>query len=147
VIDVSCFFRGFVELCRLDENGEPEELCIITSNVPYFLNRGYRLGNCKQLPCESSNTNMENRSIDEKQHEFRVYPNPASNQLTLELKDLSKLQSSHIAILDMTGRRLLSKSFNGKMNIDITDLKVGVYFIQLLSDEKILVQERFIKIN
>jgi|GEM_PF-6550363 len=65
-------------------------------------------------------------------NQLTLFPNPASNDLHVELKDggLFDLQ-----IVDLTGRVLLSQTDNnGNEVIDISNLKKGVYSVQVVSN-------------
>ena len=57
--------------------------------------------------------------------------------------------STDVQIMDITGRCLIKKRFNGaykSLNIDIADLKGGVYFVSLKAQNRLL-QGKFIKVR
>jgi hypothetical protein len=65
--------------------------------------------------------------------EARVYPNPVGNTLTVELNTGS---AKFIEVTDLSGRLILSKSGNGQsLDLDVTGLAGGVYYIKLRSDD------------
>jgi hypothetical protein len=65
--------------------------------------------------------------------EAKVYPNPVGNTLTVELNNGS---NKVIEITDMSGRLILSRSGNGEaMDLDVTRLANGVYYVKLRSDD------------
>ncbi|TVR82061.1 MAG: T9SS C-terminal target domain-containing protein [Chitinophagaceae bacterium] len=69
---------------------------------------------------------------------FSMYPNPASNQLTLEFKD-DKFNDLNIRVLDVTGRTLIESanvSTQQKLNIDTENLIQGVYFLSISTGNK-----------
>jgi hypothetical protein len=67
--------------------------------------------------------------------EARVYPNPVGNMLTVELNNSS---AKLIEITDLSGRLILSRSGNGEtMDVDVTGLANGVYYVKLCSDDMI----------
>lgn len=59
----------------------------------------------------------------------KVFPNPASDVLIIE----SKKQMEEITITDLLGREV--KNEKVKSQIDISDLKEGVYFVQIKANE------------
>lgn len=78
---------------------------------------------------------------------FKVYPNPASNILYLDLPFSSLNSTLSIQITDITGRILLTNDFQLTTNaypIDISTLSSGLYFIQLISNSGTEVK-KFIK--
>jgi len=64
---------------------------------------------------------------------IRLYPNPCSDQLTIENKDGDPVKA--VIIYDITGRILLS--FTDQSSIHIKELAAGVYYADVyLSDKK-----------
>jgi len=60
--------------------------------------------------------------------QINIYPNPVSNQLNIS----SPVNLSHIQVLDITGKVLLSQAGNSHiMNIDVSSLSPGLYFVRL----------------
>lgn len=76
-------------------------------------------------------------------NQFRVFPNPASKQITI---DSNNLQINGIEIFDMNGREIYSDnlSFIGFRKIDL-DLKPGVYLIKTKSEHPFLPQKLIIE--
>lgn len=70
-------------------------------------------------------TGLDNQN----QNKILLYPNPAQRQFAIE--GLS-LQTHELAILDVTGKIIRKVAITGeKMNIDISDLRSGYYFIKV----------------
>jgi hypothetical protein len=66
---------------------------------------------------------------DSKKVNFSIYPNPASNQLEVELTG-EIIQTAHI--YNSMGQLVLSKNIdNEKASIDVTDLEAGMYLISI----------------
>ena len=85
--------------------------------------------------------NDEGQSLND----LSIYPNPATNMLSLDLRNLD--QKLDIKILDLSGRTVLKNMNNPIGNIEIIDissLENGVYFI-LLNDGTSQKTEKFIK--
>lgn len=72
-------------------------------------------------------------------NDFKVFPNPAKNQITI---DSNNLQIDGISIYDMNGREIYSDTipFSGLKNINL-DLKPGVYLIKTKSEHQFLPQK------
>ena len=63
---------------------------------------------------------------------LKVYPNPAENTLSIELNNSNE---KSIVISDISGRAVLSaKTTNDKINLNITSLSNGVYFVKVQSN-------------
>ncbi|MCG3166755.1 MAG: hypothetical protein POELPBGB_02537 [Bacteroidia bacterium] len=86
--------------------------------------------------CDSVNSVAEYEGID-----FRLFPNPASTQITLitPIKE-----QTNFVVYDMSCRRLCKGSFLQNTTIVTTDFAKGVYFIELISKEGIG-RQRFIQ--
>lgn len=58
---------------------------------------------------------------------FSVYPNPVADVLNLSVSEMAKTA----VIFDNIGRKVLSVELNGSTQIDVTNLKSGVYMIKV----------------
>jgi len=68
--------------------------------------------------------------IDElEKKEFKIYPNPTSDNLTLEFREPN---SGKIVVTDALGKRVKHKRFNSvqKLSINLSDLDNGIYFLR-----------------
>jgi hypothetical protein len=76
------------------------------------------------------------------QNNFSLYPNPTTNQITIE----SEVVIKNILITDLNGRIVLEVSAlpTKKININLTTINPGVYFLKVVSEKGISVQ-RLIK--
>lgn len=70
---------------------------------------------------------------------LRLYPNPASNVLTVEA-GLDPGTDAAVSIIHLTGRSLLEKNipWEGIARIDVSGLPPGIYILRLRQDEKSL---------
>ncbi len=84
-----------------------------------------------------STTNIENES-------FSIYPNPAKNSIFINLKNGFNTHSN-ISITDVLGKEIYQlNAVNAELEIDISKLMNGIYFVKL-SDEKGIFTQKFIK--
>lgn len=71
------------------------------------------------------------------EQDFKIYPVPAVEVLHIQTKEKSQ---NFFQILDLNGKILsngnLQEQGNGEASIDISDLKSGIYFIQVNEDTK-----------
>lgn len=70
---------------------------------------------------------------------FSIYPNPATNQITISHNYQGNLEYE---ILDLSGRRIF---YSVSKKIDISNLTSGVYLVALKLDGKVNGVEKFIK--
>jgi len=82
-------------------------------------------------------TSIENMAVE---NEITIYPNPAGNTLTIQNVPLEKENNMNAIITDLTGRSVTSLSFkdlpsnpNGNIEIDVHEIKPGIYFLKLIS--------------
>ncbi len=76
--------------------------------------------------------------------EFKILPNPATNTL---LVDFSNLQADELIITDVIGRNYFNQTIKKgeiEMQIDVSDLVNGVWFISLLKNGKNISNQKFI---
>ena len=76
---------------------------------------------------------------------IKIYPNPATDRITIEIKSQNILKNSLISVYDIQGQLVFEKSVLQKsMNIDISALTSGVYIVKLNNNTGVEVS-RFIK--
>src|SRR5690606_2699081 len=75
---------------------------------------------------------------------FKIQENPAANSLMIELPQ--NIQSGQITIFDILGKEVTTQAFhqNENLQIDITALNQGLYFVTLASEGQ-KSTKRFIK--
>lgn len=84
-------------------------------------------------------------SIDpETVSQLAIYPNPATDNLTIEFPVFG-IDDKTIEILDLSGKIVATTQFSSfKVNMDISGLSNGVYFLRLSCEEG-LITKKFIK--
>ncbi len=84
------------------------------------------------------------RTIGERVVGLKLFPNPASDYLNVELEGFHE-PILEIEILDIAGRRVLETTLNMDLRkVDISRLQPGVYIIKIRNNERVLAK-RFIK--
>ena len=78
----------------------------------------------------------------------KAYPNPAHDELNIDISGLTSLESCHISITDALGRPCLDRYIRGEGNVltlGVSGLKSGVYAYRVYDAEKELLSGKFIK--
>ena len=83
-------------------------------------------------------------------HQIAVFPNPATNQITLKFKyfDSFKDENSTIEIINLNGNKILEipslLHISNEQTVDISELPSGMYFLRLKTHD-FLINQKFIK--
>ena len=124
-------------------------------HVPYYSNLAYmdttvrfvsnflysQLGCTPSDPNPLPNTFNLNTAVNEIDRSFEMYPNPATSDLVLELKNSSEKISS-VRIYDLLGKVVLSQKTNSsKSIIDVSVLSRGSYFVSIQMGERVEVRK------
>jgi hypothetical protein len=76
---------------------------------------------------------------------INIYPNPATNSLTLNLSQLQQLQNATVKIYDIQGKQLLHENISeAQTHINISSFAKGIYIVKLQTDKETL-QSKFVK--
>lgn len=98
----------------------------------------YQWNNIKLLPRMNSdmvnvrqtNTSLPSTSFNQT---FTVFPNPASQQLTVQF---NQTQKGSLSILDITGKEIYTQTVEGNsVFIPVSHLENGIYFVRLQTSE------------
>ncbi|MBJ11366.1 MAG: hypothetical protein CMP66_07950, partial [Flavobacteriales bacterium] len=85
---------------------------------------------------ESKTQYYEQPSVDVEQNsslDIKVYPNPASTIVTLELS--SDMVKTQFKLLDARGRVVRKGKVNNKTTINIENLSSGMYIMEVVGEE------------
>ncbi|MGZ4060776.1 MAG: T9SS type A sorting domain-containing protein, partial [Bacteroidia bacterium] len=81
-------------------------------------------------------TSVENQSSAEL-IKFNIYPNPATDHLTIDLSSFNK--ETTIEFFDLLGKKCLSETIdantNSSVTLSLTDLDAGIYFIKIADNK------------
>ena len=103
-------------------------------------------------PCDDGDPNTENDEIQEdcecagtphsavdelEALSVLIYPNPASNNLTVDLGDLNGVNTT-IKLYDSSSKLVFEKQSTSTLTIDVSGFAKGMYSLELSTDEKVL---------
>jgi hypothetical protein len=78
---------------------------------------------------------------------FSVYPNPASDNLTINYNISANITSASVDVFDVVGKRVLTHKLMGAkgiVKVDVSNLNSGIYFYAINADGQTLKTERVI---
>jgi len=80
-----------------------------------------------------------------KESSYKLYPNPAVDQITLEFE--KPINNCEIIIYNTFGQKILQKQLDGNTscNINILELKPGIYFYSIVSEGRQLFSDKLVK--
>ncbi|MCG8702456.1 MAG: T9SS type A sorting domain-containing protein [Bacteroidales bacterium] len=81
-------------------------------------------------------------SVDEYEvASFKVYPNPATTSVNVDLNDFSDVQSVSIVSLSGTIVKTVNEINSNKINVSTSDLSTGLYFVRVETDNGVSIQK------
>jgi hypothetical protein len=89
--------------------------------------------NQNQSPCIVTGISSDNISTDVT---LKIYPNPSSNQVTIETSEISN--QTYLTILNLISEELINHQITEpKMILDISNLPSGLYIVRLMNDRSV----------
>ncbi len=74
----------------------------------------------------------------------KIYPNPASSSITIELPHTTAIKNTFLTIFNLNGQQLIEREITEpKIEIDISGLQRGVYFVRMYNDRTVTVNKIF----
>jgi hypothetical protein len=81
---------------------------------------------------------------------FKVYPNPASDFITVEYNDLNGQRHARAQVWNLSGQLLkevrIGQAFS-QFHLDVSALAQGTYIVRIVANDGKVLQEKFIKLN
>lgn len=116
---------------------EPSSLAIIGDTL--FVGTGYGIWKRSLTQIITSITETQDYN------NIKIFPNPATNKLDLELQQIKDLKNSTLSIYDIQGQLMLQQTIEQtKIELNITHFSKGIYVIKLKNNKKSIVS-KFIK--
>ena len=89
------------------------------------------------------NPTLSANDLTNKKNLFEIYPNPTSSELKI-IWDEQTLNETHLITISSVSGNIIKTINQGENTLNVDDLPPGVYFIQLIVNEK-TITKRFIK--
>lgn len=115
------------------------------------------IGRCKQYhffadtlsaACAALNTTPVSEISATDVDIIKLWPNPASDNLYIELSDFDRNRISRIKIIDMTGREFYiphTRYYNNSISVPVQQLTSGVHILLLHTDDGRSTMKKFVK--
>ena len=92
----------------------------------------------------SSGLNLSNNASDNAA-EIQLYPNPARTTVAILWNDVQPISGQ---LVNATGQALMTFGHQDKpASIDVTSFPTGLYTLQIMTAEKVMVTKRFVKVD
>jgi hypothetical protein len=103
----------------------------IAISMPHFPN--YNLGPLGDVSCDSTVLTSEVQAVDP---DIYVYPNPATEQLTIELEEVS--DGLRIELYNMIGQKVKSIELDERITLtNVSDLEFGMYTLLFVRQQSV----------
>lgn len=89
--------------------------------------------------CESEASEAELlivTGVNAEQNGINVYPNPAQNEITVDVSGLQLQTEVPLAIVDMTGKKLIESAVKTSIHIDVSKLPAGLYLVRITGGQQ-----------
>lgn len=107
-------------------------------NLIYFLSNSI-IDNCNFIsPCNSRISNVENNQI------ISIFPNPANDFIIINISN--EEQSMFYNLYNIQGELVGNDNLYDQNKINIAHLNMGVYFLQILKDQKTVIIKKIVKL-
>jgi uncharacterized protein YjdB len=116
--------------------------------TPDFTNKRYWVminhGGCYQKVYYNEPTNAGNVVVEGL--DVRMFPNPATARLNIELRGITGNDNITIRVIDMLGREVNTGSLqNGKASVDVNALAPGMYSVMFMNNGVKVLARNFVK--
>ena len=124
--------------------------CVQNTISPTYSISGGSTGNAGQAGSYNVICSVTNLYDNYVHHQLDIFPNPASNQITLKFKyfDSFKDESATIEVIDLSGKKVLeipsALHITNEQVINISELNSGMFFLRLQTHD-FLINQKFIK--
>lgn len=123
--------------------------CLVSISRSYLNNSGYRYG--KLIKMSREDFNPIPCSVEELPQEAvkaLAYPNPAKDELNIDISGLLEHNEHRIQIIDALGHICMDRIIRGEGNVlmvGVSSLKPGIYVYSIYNAEKEIARNKFIK--
>jgi len=124
--------------------GNTNFLCIEVDDVAWA-SANWTIANGDIDPTATFSENCSTGVNEQSASSFTISPNPASNELFLDIASLSRNSQVEVKLYDLTGKLMYqSLVMDDKTYMDISDFASGTYLVKLETDQSVTTK-KFIK--
>ncbi|MBR1513991.1 MAG: T9SS type A sorting domain-containing protein [Bacteroidales bacterium] len=117
--------------------------------LTYFVNNGHRSSKLIKMNREDFNPiPCSVKELPKEAIKAMAYPNPAKDELNIDISGLPKHDENRIQIVDALGRICMDRIIRGEGNVltvGVSSLKPGIYFYCVYSADRELLKGKFVK--
>ncbi len=107
--------------------------------------KAYNTGGESGFSNNACNTTLSVKNYDGADNLIKVYPNPAIDNLIIEIQDQKLFLSNNVQITDVQGKVILKQGITQtQTEINISSFAPGIYFIKIESDKEVIMK-KFVK--
>ncbi len=138
---------SFTEIADLAANTVQYEDLQLSENTTYYYRvLAYNTNGASLFSNIAQATTGISTGIDEKISAIKVYPNPASEYFTIEIKGKEMLSGTRLNLMNAVGQIIKEVAVNASTtNIGLSDIPSGYYFYQIISQQEVLHFGKFVK--
>lgn len=86
--------------------------------------------------------------LEKQKNDMGIYPNPVKDNLILTIMDISYNKKCIISIVNLLGQEVCRIAVNQEQTtIDVSNLYSGLYYLQIIKDNKTIDRHKFLKTN
>ncbi len=98
------------------------------------------------IPGDCSTTGIS--SAEDAQNALTIYPNPFKNSTTVLINNTSQLNNCEFRIYNVLGSEVIKEAItNQSTTLELSKLPAGIYFYQLISDNKLLQSGKLVSLK
>ncbi len=137
-IDMFMNFMDYVndDCMYMFTNDQGARMREVLQNERFAITTGY------EFICELSTSNVE--AEDKNTNEIKVFPNPSNGFVNIECTRDMELKDAVIEVFNIPGQKIQANAYqsignNDKIQLDLSELSNGTYFIKIEAEDEILV--------
>ena len=103
-------------------------------------------GNYGAIYKNTTGTNLLGVDKNLLENKIKIYPNPASENITIDLGE-SNSKSLNIDVIDSIGKIIFSESYTNqnKVSVNLSQFSEGVYFVKITNDDKQQIEKLIVR--
>ena len=139
------FYNQFGEASLIFEDGSETYAVIIINDsgeLVAWVNDQDEVWNTVSFDPLSFNDCSNTSLIDFKEFDASIFPNPAKDNLLVELSHSGQYE---LIMMDIDGKKIFDGNFKDACNVDVSFLSNGVYLVHIFNSERSIVKTVYIE--